>query len=71
MILQTKGNSKMTEPKTIEGYIALIKRISKWTVSDKKGFDKLPLNVQQALLELSGAIENRLPDLENETPNTS
>lgn len=53
----------MNEPTTIKGYISLIKFIEKVTVSDKKGFDKLPQSQQEALIELSAAISNRIDDI--------
>lgn len=56
----------MNEPKTIKGYISLIKFIEKVTVSDKKGFDNLPQNQQDALIELSAAISNRIDDIDYE-----
>ena len=54
----------MKEPKTIKGYISIIKWIEKITITDKSGFDKLSKNQQDALLELSAAISNRIEDLD-------
>jgi hypothetical protein len=60
----------MKEPSTIKGFISIVKKISQMTLFDKKGFDELPIEKQEALLELIGAIENRLPDIEiNEKTN--
>ena len=56
----------MNEPRTIKGYISLIKFIEKVTLFDKKGFDKLPQSQQDALLELSAAISNRIDDIDYE-----
>lgn len=54
----------MKEPKTIKGYISIIKWIEKITITDKSGFDKLSKKQQDALLELSAAISNRIEDIE-------
>ena len=54
----------MKEPKTIKGYISIIKWIEKITITDKSGFDKLSKNQQDALLELSAAISNRIEDID-------
>jgi hypothetical protein len=57
----------MKEPKTIKGYISIIKWIEKITITDKSGFDKLSKNQQDALLELSAAISNRIEDIDEKT----
>ena len=57
----------MKEPKTIKGYISIIKWIEKITITDKIGFDKLSKNQQDALLELSAAISNRIEDIDEKT----
>ena len=57
----------MKEPKTIKGYISIIKWIDKITITDKSGFDKLSKNQQDALLELSAAISNRIEDIDEKT----
>ena len=54
----------MKEPKTIKGYISIIKWIEKIAITDKSGFDKLSKNQQDALLELSAAISNRIEDID-------
>jgi hypothetical protein len=54
----------MKEPKTIKGYIAMIKLIEKMTVFDKKGFDKLPEKQQSALIALSAEISNRIDEIQ-------
>lgn len=54
----------MKEPKTIKGYISIIKWIEEITITDKSGFDKLSKNQQDALLELSAAISNRIEDID-------
>lgn len=56
----------MKEPKTIKGYISIIKWIEKITITDKSGFDKLSKSQQDALLELSAAISNRIEDIDEE-----
>ena len=53
----------MKEPRTIKGYISIIKWIEKITIIDKIGFEKLSKKQQNALLELSAAISNRIDDL--------
>jgi len=53
----------MKEPSTIKGFLSIMNKISTFTMSDKKGFDKLPHKKQQELLELVGAIENRMHDI--------
>lgn len=57
----------MKEPKTIKGYISIIRWIEKITITDKSGFDKLSKNQQDALLELSAAISNRIEDIDEKT----
>ena len=57
----------MKEPSTIKGYISIIKWIEKITITDKKGFDKLSKHQQDALLELSAAISNRIEDIDEKT----
>lgn len=54
----------MKEPATIKGYLALIRKIEKMMFSDKKGFDDLPENVQEAIGILSADISNALNEVE-------
>ena len=54
----------MKEPKTIKGYISMIKFIEKIVISDKIGFDELSEIEQYALIELSAEISNRIKELD-------
>lgn len=54
----------MKEPKTIKGYISMIKFIEKIVISDKIGFDELSETEQYALIELSAEISNRIKDID-------
>ena len=56
----------MKEPKTIKGYISMIKFIEKIVISDKIGFDDLSEIQQYILIELSAEISNRIKDLDAE-----
>ena len=56
----------MKEPKTIKGYISMIKFIENIVISDKIGFDKLSEIEQYILIELSAEISNRIKDLDDE-----
>ena len=56
----------MKEPKTIKGYISIIKWFDRITITDKSGFDNLSKSQQDALLELSAAISNRIEDIDEE-----
>ena len=56
----------MKEPKTIKGYISMIKFIEKIVISDKIGFDELSEIQQYVLIELSAEISNRIKDLDAE-----
>ena len=56
----------MKEPKTIKGYISMIKFIEKIVISDKIGFDELSEIEQYILIELSAEISNRIKDLDAE-----
>ena len=56
----------MKEPKTIKGYIAMIKFLEKIVISDKIGFDELSEIEQYILIELSAEISNRIKDLDDE-----
>ena len=56
----------MKEPKTIKGYISMIKFIEKIVISDKIGFDELSELEQYILIELSAEISNRIKDLDAE-----
>ena len=56
----------MKEPKTIKGYISMIKFLEKIVISDKIGFDKLSEIEQYILIELSAEISNRIKDLDDE-----
>ena len=54
----------MKQPKTIKGYISIIKFVEKIVVSDKIGFDKLSEIQQDALIELSAEISNRIKEID-------
>lgn len=54
----------MKEPKTIKGYISMIKFIEKIVISDKIGFDELSEIEQYILIELSAEISNRIKELD-------
>lgn len=54
----------MKEPKTIKGYISMIKFIEKIVISDKIGFDELSETEQYTLIELSAEISNRIKDID-------
>ena len=54
----------MKEPKTIKGYISMIKFIEKIVISDKTGFDELSEIEKYILIELSAEISNRIKDLD-------
>ena len=54
----------MKEPKTIKGYISMIKFIEKIVISDKIGFEELSEIEQYILIELSAEISNRIKDLD-------
>ncbi len=54
----------MKEPETIIGYISLLKKIEKMTISDKKGFENLPLKTQEQLYELVGQISNIMNEID-------
>ena len=56
----------MKEPKTIKGYISMIKFIEKIVISDKIGFDELSEIEKYILIELSAEISNRIKDLDAE-----
>ena len=56
----------MKEPKTIKGYISMIKFIEKIVISDKIGFDELREIEKYILIELSAEISNRIKDLDAE-----
>ena len=56
----------MKEPKTIKGYISMIKFIEKIVISDKIGFDELSEIEKYILIELSAEISNRIKDLDTE-----
>ena len=56
----------MKDPKTIKGYISMIKFIEKIVISDKIGFDELSEIEQYILIELSAEISNRIKDLDAE-----
>ena len=56
----------MKEPKTIKGYISMIKFIEKIVISDKIGFDELTEIEKYILIELSAEISNRIKDLDAE-----
>ena len=56
----------MKEPKTIKGYISMIKFIDKIVISDKIGFDELSETEKYILIELSAEISNRIKDLDAE-----
>jgi hypothetical protein len=48
----------MEKPKTIKGYITMMRKIETFTVSDLKGFDKLSQETKDNLGELLGSISN-------------
>ena len=54
----------MKQPKTIKSYISIIKFVEKIVVSDKIGFDKLSEIQQDALIELSAEISNRIKEID-------
>ena len=54
----------MRVPKTIKGYISLMKRIEMLSPSDFKGFDDLCDDDKFLLQELNAEISNKLHDLE-------
>ena len=54
----------MKEPKTIKGYISMIKFIEKIVISDKIGFDELSEIEQYILIELSAEISNRIKEID-------
>ena len=54
----------MKQPKTIKGYISIIKFVEKIVISDKIGFDKLSEIQQDALIELSAEISNRIKEID-------
>ena len=54
----------MKEPKTIKGYISMIKFIEKIVISDKIGFDELSEIEQYTLIELSAEISNRIKEID-------
>ena len=56
----------MKEPKTIKGYISMIKFIEKIVISDKIGFEELSEIEKYILIELSAEISNRIKDLDTE-----
>ena len=53
----------MKSPKTIKGYISLIKKIEKIIPSELDGFDDLNDYTQDLLTELSAAISNRINEI--------
>ena len=55
----------MKEPKTIKGYISMIKFIEKIVISNKIGFDALSEIEQYTLIELSAEISNRIKELDS------
>lgn len=56
----------MKEPKTIKGYISMIRFIEGITISDKKGFEDLDTETQRILFELAGQISNQINSIETE-----
>jgi len=59
----------MKKPTTIRGYISLMRKIEKFTVSDLKGFDKLSEKTKDDLGYLLGSISNIVNDIK-EFPET-
>lgn len=53
----------MKEPKTIKGYISMMKKIELMIPSCMNGFDDLPKDIQDDLNELSAAISNRINEI--------
>lgn len=50
-------------PKTIKGYISLMKKIEKVPIAYLDGFDNLDDFTQDLIYELSGAISNRVNEI--------
>lgn len=55
----------MKEPKTIKGYILMMRRIEKIPCSLLKGYDKLPHSDQNELSGLSGSIGNHINEVKS------
>lgn len=53
----------MKKPKTIKGYISLMRKIEKFTVSDLKGFNELSDQTKEDLGNLLGSISNIVNDI--------
>ena len=56
----------MKEPKTIKGYIKLIRNIEKIAVSTLKGYDDLNQEQKNILSEISGQISNNINEYNDE-----
>lgn len=56
----------MKEPKTIKGYIKLIRNIEKIAVSTLKGYDNLNQEQKNILSEISGQISNNINEYNDE-----
>lgn len=50
----------MKHPKTIKGYIKLVRKLECIPLTFLKGFDKLTEQQKQQLYELSGSISNNI-----------
>lgn len=56
----------MKEPKTIKGYIKLIRNIEKIAVSTLKGYDNLNQEQKNILSEIGGQISNNINEYNDE-----
>lgn len=56
----------MKEPKTIKGYIKLIRNIEKIAVNTLKGYDNLNQEQKNILSEISGQISNNINEYNDE-----
>lgn len=53
----------MKKPTTIRGYILMMRKIEKFTVSDLKDYDKLSEQTKEDLGNLLGSISNIVNDI--------
>lgn len=58
----------MRMPKTIKGYISLIRRIEEVSVKSLKGFDDLSEHDKEILTFLDGNISNDINEIESRKP---
>lgn len=54
----------MENPKTVKGYISLIRKIELISPSELKGFDNLPEEYREILSYLSADISNHINEIE-------